>query len=174
VREARLKVEQAELDRRLTKADRIPEVSLAVSYTSNFNIDVLPANLALVGIRLKWEPFDWGRRGQELAAKDRTLQQARLAVREVEDRTVLEINSRFRTLAEKRALLKVAQMAQSTARERLRVRTNQYELQAVLLPDVLQSRSELASADDRYRQALLAFWTAKADYDLAVGEEGRK
>jgi outer membrane protein len=174
VREARLKVQQAELDRRLTKADRIPEVSLAVSYTSNFNIDVLPANLALVGIRLKWEPFDWGRRGQELAAKDRTLQQARLAVREVEDRTVLEINSRFRTLAEKRALLKVAQMAQSTARERLRVRTNQYELQAVLLPDVLQSRSELASADDRHQQALLAFWTAKADYDLAVGEEGRK
>ncbi len=174
VREARLKVQQAELDRRLTKADRIPEVSLAVSYTSNFNIDVLPANLALVGIRLKWEPFDWGRRGQELAAKDRTLQQARLAVREVEDRTVLEINSRFRTLAEKRALLKVAQMAQSTARERLRVRTNQYELQAALLPDVLQSRSELASADDRYQQALLAFWTAKADYDLAVGEEGRK
>jgi outer membrane protein len=174
VREARLKVQQAELDRRLTKADRIPEVSLAVSYTSNFNIDVLPANLALVGIRLKWEPFDWGRRGQELAAKDRTLQQARLAVREVEDRTMLEINSRFRTLAEKRALLKVAQMAQSTARERLRVRTNQYELQAALLPDVLQSRSELASADDRYQQALLAFWTAKADYDLAVGEEGLK
>jgi outer membrane protein TolC len=174
VREARLKVQQAELDRRLTKADRIPEVSLAVSYTSNFNIDVLPANLALVGIRLKWEPFDWGRRGQELAAKDRTLQQARLAVREVEDRTVLEINSRFRTLAEKRALLKVAQMAQSTAREKLRVRTNQYQLQAALLPDVLHSRSELASADDRYQQALLAFWTAKADYDLAVGEEGRK
>jgi outer membrane protein TolC len=47
-------------------------------------------------------------------------------------------------------------------------------LQAALLPDVLHSRSELASADDRYQQALLAFWTAKADYDLAVGEEGRK
>jgi outer membrane protein len=174
VREARLKVQQADLDRRLTKADRIPEVSLAVSYTSNINIDVLPANLALVGIRVKWEPFDWGRRGHELAAKDRTLEQARLAVRDVEDRTVLEINSRFRTLSEKRALLKVAQMAQTTAVEKLRVKTNQYQLQAVLLSDVLQTRAELADANDRYQQALLGFWTAKADYDLAIGEEGLK
>jgi outer membrane protein TolC len=173
LREARLKVQQAELDCRLSKADRIPEVSVAVSYTSNFNIDVLPANLALAGIRVKWEPFDWGRKGQELAAKTRTLQQARLAVREAEDRTILEINSRLRTLTEKRALVKVAEMAQSTAREKLRIRTNQYQLQAVLLPDVLQTRAEVADTNDRYQQALLAFWTAMADYDLAIGEEGR-
>ena len=171
VREARLKLEQADLDRRLTKADRIPDVSLAVSYTSNFNIDVLPMNLAAVGVQVKWEPFDWGRRGQELAAKTHTVEQARLGVREAEDRTVIEINSRFRTLAEKRALLNVARMAQSTTREKLRTKTNQYQLQAVLLADVLQLRADLAEADDAYQQALLAFWAAKADYELATGEE---
>jgi hypothetical protein len=26
--------------------------------------------------------------------------------------------------------------------------------------------------NDRYQQALMDFWTAKADYDLAVAEEG--
>jgi outer membrane protein TolC len=171
VREARLKLQQADLDRRITKADRIPEVSLGVSYASNFNIDILPANLATVGVRVKWEPFDWGRRKQELTAKTHTVQQARLAVRDVEDRTVLEINSRFRTLAEKRALLDVARMAQTAAREKLRVKSNQYQVQAALLPDVLQLRSDLAQADDSYQQALLGFWTAKADYDLATGEE---
>ena len=51
------------------------------------------------------------------------------------------------------------------------MKTNQYQVQAALLPDVLQVRAELADADDRYQQALLGFWTAKADYDLAVGEE---
>ena len=171
VREARLKLEQADLDRRMTKADRIPEVSVGLSYTSNFNIDVLPANFATVGVQLKWEPFDWGRRKHELAAKTLTVQQARLGVRDVEDRTVLEINSRFRTLAEKRAMLTVAQMAQATAREKLRVKANQYQLQAVLLPDVLQVRAEVADTDDRFQQALLEFWAAKADYELAAGEE---
>ena len=61
-------------------------------------------------------------------------------VKEVEDRTVLEINSRFRMLAEKRALLNVARMAQTSTREKLRVKTNQYQVQAALLPDVLQLR----------------------------------
>ena len=174
IREARLKLDQAELDRRITKAERIPDVSLAVSYTSNFNIDVLPANLATAGVQVTWEPFDWGRRKQAVAAKTRTVEQARLNVREIEDRTVVEINSRYRTLSEKRALLNVARMAQATVREKLRVKTNQYQLQAVLLPDVLQVRAELADADDRYQQTLLEFWTAKADYELAVGEEVRK
>jgi outer membrane protein TolC len=172
VREARLTLQQAELDRRMTKADRIPEVSLAASYTSNFKIDVLPANLATVGVRVKWEPFDWGRKKHEVAAKTHVVRQARLAVRDAEDRTVLEVNSRFRTLGEKRALLNVAQMARTTTREKLRVKTNQYQLQAALLTDVLQVRAELAETNDQYQQALLNFWTAKADYDLAVGEEG--
>ena len=171
VREARLKVEQADLDRRMTKAERIPDVSFAMSYTSNFNIDVMPQNLAGVGLQLKWEPFDWGRRGRQLAAKSHTVEQARLAARDIEDRVVLEVNSRFRALAEKRALLNVAQMAQVATREKLRVKTNQYQVQAALLPDVLQLRAEQANSDDLYQQALLAFWTAKADFEHAVGEE---
>ena len=99
VREAQLTLRQAELDRRLAVADRIPEVSLAVSYSSYFNMAILPRNLATLGVRVKWEPFDWGRKGRALAAKGHTVQQARLGVRDAEDRTVLEINSRFRTLA---------------------------------------------------------------------------
>jgi outer membrane protein TolC len=63
-------------------------------------------------------------------------------------------------------------MARTTTREKLRVKTNQYQLQAALLTDVLQVRAELAETNDRYQQALLDFWAAKADYDLAVGEEG--
>jgi outer membrane protein len=174
VREARLKLEQADLDRRIAKADRIPDVSLAVSYTSNFNIDVLPTNLATAGVQVTWEPFDWGRRKQAVAAKTATVEQARLSVRDIEDKTIVEINSRFRTLSEKRALLNVAQMAQSSLREKLRVKTNQFQLQAVLLPDVMQVRTELADADDRFQQTLLEFWIAKADYELAVGEEVRR
>jgi len=51
------------------------------------------------------------------------------------------------------------------------VKTNQYQVQAALLPDVLQLRAEQANSDDQYQQALLAFWTAKADFENAIGEE---
>jgi outer membrane protein TolC len=172
VHEARLNLQQAELGRRIAKAERIPDVSAAISYTSNFNIDVLPTNLATAGLRVTWEPFDWGRRSRELAAKTRTVEQAKLAVRDAEDRAVVEVGSRFRTLAEARAMLRVTELAQSSAREKLRVTTNQYQIQAALLPDVLKQRAELADTADQHQQALLAFWTAKADLDLATGEEG--
>jgi outer membrane protein len=171
IRQARLTLKQAEIDRRLTHADRIPDVSAAVSYSSYFNMSVLPANLATAGVQVKWEPFDWGRRGRELSAKSRTIEQAQLAVRDARDRAVVDINTRFRALGEKRALLRVAEMAQVALREKVRVKTNQYQVQAAMLNDVLQLRSELAASDDRYQQALLAFWTAKADFELAIGED---
>jgi outer membrane protein len=174
VREARLKLQQADLDRRIKKAEQIPDVSLAVSYVSNFNVDVLPKNLAAVGVQVKWEPWDWGRKRHEGAAKSQTIEQARLAVRDAEDRAVLEINSRYRTLTETRAMLQVARMGQETAREKLRVKTNHFQIQAALLSDVLNLRADLADTTDRYQQALLAFWTAKADFEHATGEDGTR
>jgi outer membrane protein TolC len=171
VREARIRLQQAELDRRIKKAERMPDVSLAVGYSSNLNIEVLPRNLATVGVQVKWQPFDWGRRSRELAAKSHALTMARLALRETEDRVVLEINSTFRRLVETRALLKVAALARDTARERLRVTSNQFRVQAAMLADVLRVRAELADSDDRYQQALVAFSTARADFEHAAGED---
>ena len=171
VAQARLAVRQAELDRRMTEADRIPEVSLAFSYSSYFNIDMMPKGLAALGVQVKWEPFDWGRRGRELAVKSHGIEQAREALREAEARAIVEINTRYRKLAETRARMHVARAARQAASEKVRVGGNQYKVQAALLSDVLQLRAELAGANDRYQQALLAFWTAKADFDHAVAEE---
>jgi len=171
VREAQLTLKQAELDRRLSRAERIPEISLAASYSSYFNMSVMPRNLATAGVKVSWEPFDWGRKSREVAVKTHVVEQARLNVRDVEDHTALELSSRFRTLSEKRAQLAVARASQTAAREKLRVKTNQFAVQAVLLPDVLQQRASLADADDACQQAILAFWVAKADFEKAIGEE---
>ena len=171
VEEARLRLKQAELDYQLKKAERIPEVSLSLSYSSYFNMDVLPRNLAIAGLQVKWEPFDWGRKGRELSGRAHAIAQARHSVREAEDRTVLEVNDRFRKLAEARALLNVARVAQQAAQEKLRVRTNQFQIQAALLSEVLQVRAEVSDADDKRQQALLAFWAAKTNFEHALGEE---
>jgi outer membrane protein TolC len=41
----------------------------------------------------------------------------------------------------------------------------------VFLKDVLQAQTSLANADYDYQKALLSFWTAKADFEKAIGEE---
>lgn len=169
--EARLKLKQAELDYRVKKAERIPDVSLSVSYSSYFNMDILPRNLATAGVQMKWEPFDWGRKGRELATRAHTIEQARHALREAEDRTVLEVNSLYRKVAEARARLDVVRVAQQAAGEKLRVKTNQFQIQAALLSDVLQARGDVSDSDDRRQQALLSLWAARADFEQALGEE---
>jgi len=42
---------------------------------------------------------------------------------------------------------------------------------ALQLSDLLQQQSSVASAEDQYRQGLLAFWRARADFERALGEE---
>jgi outer membrane protein TolC len=45
-----------------------------------------------------------------------------------------------------------------------------YRLDAVLFKDVLQAQTSLANANYDYQKALLSFWTAKADFEKAIGE----
>ena len=70
-----------------------------------------------------------------------------------------------------RSALVVAQLRQETERENMRVSVNKYKLQAALFADALQTQATLADADYQYQEALLAFWTAKAEYEKAIGAD---
>ena len=170
LREARLGVKQAEVDRRIKKSEYIPEVSLGFTYMSFRNFDdVVPKNSASIGVVMKWEVFDWGRKKNQLAEKDQAIEQARNALHEAESLVLIEVGDKFRKLQQTRQALVVAQLNQETARENIRVSTNKYRVKAVLLSDVLQTQATLADADYQYQQALLAYWTARADYEKAIG-----
>lgn len=171
VRQSRLRLEQADLARRVAQADRLPDVGLALSYLSPLTIEGAPTNIASLGLQLRWEPFDWGRKERAVATRRLEMTQAEHAVTDAEQRALSEINTEHRRLEDAQARLRVAQLAQAAARETARVKVTQYQAQAALLADVLQSEAALADTDNQYRQALLAFWTAAAALEHAVGEE---
>ena len=170
--EARAKIKQAEFDRRAKKAEYLPDVSLNFNYFSPFNFsDFLPKNVAHVGILVEWDVFDWGRKKHELAAKSRTIEQAANSLRETENRVVIDVNSRYRKLQETSQLLRVTRLAQEAAAANVTVVSNRYRVQASLLKDVLQAHTSLADANYQYQKALLGFWTAKAEFEKATGED---
>jgi len=171
IRQARVRLQQAELAHRVSKADRIPELALAGSSVMPVNIDGAPRNISTVAIQAKWDVFDWGRKGRTVAAKGLEIMQAKNSMFDAEQRAVLEINNEVRRVEAARAQLRVARLAQEHARENARVRMNQYEVRAALLSDVMLAESNLAESDDQYTRALLSFWTALADLDHALGEE---
>ncbi len=172
VREARLRVKQAELDKRVKRSEYIPDVSLALVYVSPRNFDdFVPKNFAGVGFQMNWEVFDWGRKKHQLAEKEKTIEQANNSLREAENSVRIEVGTKLRELQQARQALRVAQLKQETARETMRVSLNKYQVKAALLSDALQTQATLADADYQYQQALLAFWTARADYEKAIGAD---
>src|SRR5262245_37321863 len=172
IREARLKVEQAEVDRRIKKSEYIPDVSAGFLYMTFRNFDdFIPKNLASAGLAITWEVFDWGRKRDELAEKGKTIEQARERLNETESRVLIDISDKFRKLQQTRQALVVAQLAEQTALETLRINTNRYKFTAALMSDVLESQATLAEANHQYQQTLLGYWTAQAQFEKALGED---
>ena len=172
IREARLRLQQANLDKRVKKSEFIPDVSLIANTVTTVNYsNFAPRSVNGVGIQVEWEVFDWGRKKRELAEKNRSIAQADNTVLETESRVLLEVNSRFRTLQESSQLIRIAKLAQTTARANVQIAANKYRLDAVLMKDVLTAQTSLANANYEYQKALLSFWTAKADFEKALGED---
>ena len=172
IREAKLRVDQAKLDKRIKKSEFIPDVSLTVNYATTFSYsDFVPRSLSGVGVQVQWEAFDWGRKKHEVADKDKSITQANNSLLDTESEVVMEVNSRFRAMQETRQMLTVAKLAQTQARANVQLVSYKYRLDAVLLKDVLQAQTVLANSDYDYQKALLAFWTAKADFEKAIGED---
>jgi outer membrane protein TolC len=168
---AQLKVQQAEYYVRIKRAEYIPDLSAVMYYARPLNVDFVPSEIVYAGVQFKWEFFDWGRKQQELAERGRALAQARNDMREAQAQVEIDVNTRVRALREARSLLHVAQLAQETAREKLRFTLDRYKQQAALLPDALQAQAALADANHQYQQALLSFWKARADLEKSLGEE---
>ena len=170
LREARLKKQQAEADYKSKKTEYIPDVSLIFTYLSPFNVDVVPKNITVAGFALSWDVFDFGRKRHDLLAKSHTIEQAGAGIDETAAQILLDVGNRYRKLEEARQQLSVATLSRDVSQERVRVGLNRYEQQTVMLKDLLQLQTSLAETTYKYSESLLAYWTARAELEKAMGE----
>jgi outer membrane protein TolC len=171
IKTASIKERQANLVIKIEKTRYLPDISIQANYLTPAGIDFLPQNVGGIGALLTWQPWDWGQKRHNIAQKVIAKHEAALDVEDARDQVLLEVDSQFRNLREARAQLAVAASARDAEQERLRNQTVAYSQQAILLSDLLQQQASLATAEDQYQQALLAFWTTRADFERALGEE---
>jgi outer membrane protein TolC len=171
IRQARLKEQQAEYDRRIAKADYIPDVNLSVRYMGFNNYQVLPSNVAVAGVSLTWEPFDWGRRRDKVKEKQKNVDQARNGAQETESLIAVEVGAKFRQWHDATLLLNATRTGHEAAAEQFRVTTSKYKEEAVLIRDVLQAQARSTEREFQYQQALSSYWSALADLRRAMGDE---
>lgn len=168
LKKATLQVQQADYDARAKLAEYIPDVSLAFDYNTTANFEnILPSNIGTVGLSLRWEPWDWGRKRQEYAAKRVKEEQAKVAVDATQRGILLEVRNACRQLENTRRKLALSDATERAARQKLQEVQEQVRRQAALTRDLFQAQSDLASADSQQQQALAAFWKARADLKKA-------
>lgn len=171
IKEAAITVKQADIQRRLAKAQYLPDLNASVRYISPFGIDFLPTNIAAVGLEFKWDPFDWGARKHTVQQKAIAVEQSKQQLEETKAQVLVNVANQFRALQEARLAISVADMNRTATRQKLSETTDQYKQKTALLRDVLEQQAAAEGADAQYQQAIAAFWTAKANLDKAIGEE---
>jgi outer membrane protein TolC len=171
IKQAQLKQKQAEYDRRIAKAEYIPDLSVSARYLGMNNVSFVPENVGVAGFNLSWEPFDWGRKRNVVAEKTKTVEQARNGAAETESQIAVEVGMKHRKWQEEALLLKVTRAQHDASTERLREVSTRYKEQAALIKDLLEAQARKSETDYQYQQALSSYWGALADLRRAMGEE---
>ena len=169
--EAEIKIQQANTVRRLAKSEFMPDIGASFHYISPFGVNFVPTNIMALGIELNWEPFDWGRRRDVVNEKTVEVEQSKLNLDQTKANVLVNLDKEFRSLQEARMSIEVANAQQEASREKLREVTDKYGQKTVLLRDVLQQQAAVEKANADYNEAIASFWTAKANFEKALGAD---
>ncbi len=171
VKEAEITVEQADNARRQTKAQYLPDLGVSFHYLSPFGVNFVPQNVMAMGLEFNWEPFDWNRRKHEVNEKVIQVEQSKLGLDDTKTQVLINVNTQFRSLHEARVAVAVATAKKEASVEKLREVTEKFRQKTVLLRDVLQQQAAVEGSNADYNEAMAKFWTAKANFQKAIGEE---
>ena len=165
------RMRQAELETKSEKTHYIPDIAIQASYVTPANINFLPQNIGSVGALFTWQPWDWGEKRHKVREAALTEKQAGLSADETREQILLNVDSNFRRLREARAHLAVAEALRDAETEKMRNQKEAYSQQSILLSDLLKQQSSLTDAESQYHQAVLAYWSARSDFQKTLGEE---
>jgi outer membrane protein TolC len=165
------RVRQADLATKNEKTHYIPDIAIQASYFSPANINFLPQNIGSVGALFTWQPWDWGEKRHKVRQAALAEQQAGISVEDTREQILVDVDSNFRHLREARSHLAVTEALRDAETEKLRNQKEAYSQQSILLSDLLKQQSSLADAESQYHQAVLAYWSARADFQKTLGEE---
>jgi outer membrane protein len=171
LRLARLQEQQAEFEVRRERAEYIPDITAGITFLAFPNVNFLPSTVSNLGITFQWQPFDWGQKKQRIVNLKGSSAQATLKTADTEQQIRLNVDQAFRRLRRSRLQLAAESAALDAEQERFREAQNQYQQKAILLSDLMKEESAVEQAVAHYTDAVTEFWTAKAEFAKALGED---
>jgi len=171
-RQAQLKIEQARSELSIASAGFNPTVAAQFIGLETTPINnLLPRQVGFAGVSVAWQPFTWGRKQHELAVHRDELQEAINKQEDAKSLIEIDVAEQYRRLQLAAARLHVASLSRQMTAESLREAQKQYEARFTLLKTVLQAQAALENSNADYQKCLTELWTARAEYERALGED---
>ena len=151
------------------KAERIPDVGLFAQHIYQNGVPFLAANNGVVGMRLTYNVFDWGKREGAVKEREAQLAQAEEELRRVDHRVTIDVEKAFRRVQRVTGLAALAREALGVRREALRIAKDQFELGLSGRAAYEEANAAAAAAEADVAAAEYQVQVAVADLDRLSG-----
>jgi len=169
IKAAREAVKKAESGVKAAHIDYIPDISLSGHYAYQNGVPFLPENTGIIGVKMTWDIFDWGKRGAVVAQRREQLTQASENLRRLETRIEVEVDKAYRKLEQTKTLIGVTRESLAEQKEKLRLESNGRRAGTATEAQYLTAIAGVKKAEYEKAQALLGYNLAVADLERIIG-----
>ncbi|MFO7712791.1 TolC family protein [Desulfosarcina sp.] len=160
----------------LAKKDYFPTVQIQGNYYkrgTDWQVDggegIFDSSFWDVQAQARWDFWQWGKTGYDVAEKKRKLAEARLNRSELMDNIQRQVKQAWLKADESEKNIITVQSAIEQARESFRISEESFKEQMATSTDVLDARTQLSETMTRYYNSLYDYQIALATLDRAMG-----
>lgn len=151
------------------RKDKLPNIGVIGGYTYQNLIADLPGHNYFLGLNLSWNIYDFGKRkaGENQRASQKKQAEEYLAY--TRDDVSAKIGKAYRKVTQTQRLVAVAEKAAGFRREEVRLKTNAREAGLKLDKDLLESKANLAKAEQDLYSAQMGLRLALNELENLAG-----
>ena len=169
IHEAEQTAEKAQRAVNAAKAQYVPDVTAYAQDIYQNGVPFLSRNNGVLGVKLEWEVFDFGKRRQTVAAQEAALAAAKENLQHLRNQVLIKVQKAYRKMDRSRQMIEVAEESAALRRESLRLSNDQLDTGVIVKAVYQKAGAELAKSEAELFQAELGYRLAKAEFDQATG-----
>ncbi len=171
LQELRLRIEQADIGRRVAVANMVPAVAAVATYQHSEGSGLSDPDSVFGGLFLSWNVWEWGASYYGIREAEAQQRQVELARESAARYVFLEVKKAFIDVQTAIAAQSVANAALAQAEEAFRVESKRYEEGASTATDLLDAEAALTRARNSQTTASYEVLIAYATYRTAIGAQ---
>lgn len=162
-------VEKAQRGVKAAKAEYIPDVTVYAQHIYQSGVPFLSRNNGVLGVKMEWKVFDFGKRRQTVAEREAELAAAEENLQHVRNQVAIQVEKAHRKVERSQKMIEVAEQGLAARREVARLTGDQFDVGVIVKASYQESGAKLAKAEADLLQAELGYRLAKAELDRALG-----